>query len=104
MKKIFITAIIAITATIAAVAQSNTQALIPYPNKIELCNKGKAFTISTSTTISTTLPADAFVIGELQRITQKRLGLTPAIASGKHSKNIIALHVDSTLKGREHYT
>ena len=104
MKKIFITAIIAITATIATVAQSNTQALIPYPNKIELCNKGKAFTISTSTTISTTLPADAFVIGELQRITQKRLGLTPAIASGKHSKNIIALHVDSTLKGREHYT
>ena len=104
MKKIFITAIIAITATIATVAQSNTQALIPYPNKIELCNKGKAFTISTSTTISTTLPADAFVIGELQRITKKRLGLTPAIASSKHSKNIIALHVDSTLKGREHYT
>ncbi len=104
MKKIFITAIIAITTTIATVAQSNTQALIPYPNKIELCNKGKAFTISTSTTISTTLPADAFVIGELQRITKKRLGLTPAIASGKHSKNIIALHVDSTLKGREHYT
>ena len=104
MRRFFLGTIIAIAATVTATAQSNTQALIPYPNKVELCDKGNTFTVNGATTISTTLPGDAFVIGELQRITQKRLGLTPAIASSKHSKNIIALHVDSTLKGREHYT
>ena len=91
-----------VTAT-AAVAQSNTQALIPYPNKIELCNNGKTFALSSKTEITTSLADDAFVIGELQRILQKRLGVSPAMGNGKQNKNIISLEVDSSIEGREHY-
>ena len=104
MRKIFFSAIITFATAIASVAQNNTQALIPYPNKIEQCSNGKTFAINSATTIESTLPGDAFVIKELQRITQKRLGLTPSISKGKRSKNIISLEVDSDLAGREHYT
>ena len=104
MRKIFFSAIIAFATAIASVAQNNTQALIPYPNKIEQCSNSKTFAINSATTIESTLPGDAFVIKELQRITQKRLGLTPSISKGKRSKNIISLEVDSDLAGREHYT
>ena len=103
MKKIFFAAIIAIATATVSIAQDNLQALIPYPNKIEQCSKGKAFEVNSATTIKSSLPGDAFVIKELQRITQKRLGLTPGISS-KNSKNIISLQVDSNLAGREHYT
>ena len=102
MKKNILTAIIALATAMAAVAQSNTQALIPYPNSIEQCNNGKTFTVNSATTISSTLPADAFVISELQRIAQKRLGLTPI--PGDSKRNTIALNIDTTLVGREHYT
>ena len=104
MKKRFITAIIAIAAIVAATAQSNTQALIPYPNSIEQCGGGKAFTINDKTTISSTLPGDAFVIEELQRILQKHLGATPATDNGKSQKNTFSLQLDNSLAGREHYT
>ena len=104
MKKRFITAIIAIAAIVAATAQSNTQALIPYPNSIEQCKGGKVFTINDKTTISSTLPGDAFAIKELQRIVQKHLGATPAIDNGKSQKNTFSLQIDSTIEGREHYT
>ena len=103
MKKTLFAAIIAIATTTVSIAQDNTQALIPYPNKIEQCSKGKTFEVNSATTINSALPGDAFVIKELQRITQKRLGLTPGISS-KSSKNIISLQVDSDLAGREHYT
>ena len=103
MKKIFFAAIIAIATTTVSIAQDNTQALIPYPNKIEQCSKGKTFEVNSATTINSALPGDAFVIKELQRIIQKRLSLTPGISS-KNSKNIISLQVDSNLAGREHYT
>ncbi|MBO5866042.1 MAG: beta-N-acetylhexosaminidase [Bacteroidaceae bacterium] len=103
MKKALLTTIIALIATIAITAQNNTQALIPYPNKVELCNKGKTFTINSKTTIASTLPAEAFVIGELQRILQKRIGTTPTFSNGRQAKNVISLEVDNTIQGREHY-
>lgn len=100
IKSILVSLIIT-TATIVA-AQDNTQALIPYPNHIEQCKSNKTFRFNSSTTISTNLPNDAFVIEELQRITKKRLGLSPII-DNSHRKNIISLKVDSTITGREHY-
>lgn len=103
MKKTILAAIMAIATATAAVAQSNTQALIPYPNKIELCNNGKTFALSSKTEITTTLADDTFVIGELQSILQKRLGVSPAIGNGRQNKNIISLEVDSSIEGREHY-
>ena len=48
MKKIFATIIFAFSAATLTIAQSNTQALIPYPNSIEQCSNGKTFTISNS--------------------------------------------------------
>ena len=103
MKKLLLTITITILTVGSSIAQNNAQALIPYPNKIEQCSKGKTFEVNSATTINSALPGDAFVIKELQRITQKRLGLTPGISS-KSSKNIISLQVDSDLAGREHYT
>ena len=104
MKKIFATIIFAFSAATLTIAQSNTQALIPYPNSIEQCSNGKTFTISNATTIKSTLPDDAFVISELRRIIHKRLAITPATSDSKHNKNIISIETDSTIQGREHYT
>ncbi len=104
MKKALLSAIIAFTTAIAAIAQDNTLALIPYPNSIEQCSDGKTFTINAATAIKSNLPGDAFVIGELQRILQKRLALTPMPSEGKQHKNIISIETDSNIKGREHYT
>ena len=103
MKNFTIVAVITLATATAAIAQNNTQALIPFPNSIEQCSKGKTFTINSTTTIHSTLPCDAFVITELQRILKKRLGLTPRTGN-KASKNIISLETDSTIQGREHYT
>ena len=104
MKKTLFTAIIAFATVIVSIAQSNTQALIPYPNSIEQGVDGKTFTINDKTVICSTLNGDAFVIGELQRILNKRLGTTPAFSNTKQNKNIVLLEIDSTLEGREHYT
>lgn len=103
MKKTILAAIMAIATATAAVAQSNTQALIPYPNSIEQCNNGKTFALNSKTEITTSLADGTFVIGELQRILQKRLGVSPAMGNGKQNKNIISLEVDSSIEGREHY-
>ena len=103
MKRTALAVIMAIATTAMVVAQSNTQALIPYPNKIEQCSKGGTFVMDSKTTIISTLPGDAFVVTELQRIIHKRMGLTPRI-DDRHGKNTISLEIDSTLAGREHYT
>ena len=102
MKNLLLTIITAILAA-GSIAQNSAQALIPYPNKIEQCSKGKTFAINNATTIKSTLPDDSFTIAELRRITQKRLGLTPSI-NNKCTKNTISLEIDSTIVGREHYT
>ena len=104
MKKRILAAIMAIATATAAVAQSNAQALIPYPNSIELCNNGKTFALNSKTEITTSLADGTFVIGELQRLLQKRLGVSPTMGNGKQNKNIISLEVDSSIEGREHYT
>ena len=104
MKKTLFTAIITFATVIVSIAQSNTQALIPYPNSIEQGVDGKTFTINDKTVICSTLNGDTFVIGELQRILNKRLGTTPAFSNTKQNKNIVLLEIDSTLEGREHYT
>ena len=88
MKKTILAAIMAIATATAAVAQSNTQALIPYPNSIEQCNSGKSFAINSKTEITTTLAGDAFVIGELQNILQKRFGVVPRVGNGKQSPSL----------------
>ena len=103
MKRTTLAVIMTIATTAMVVAQSNTQALIPYPNKIEQCSKGGTFAMDSKTTIMSTLPGDAFVVTELQRIIHKRMGLTPRI-DNRHGKNTISLEIDSTLAGREHYT
>ena len=86
MKKTLFTAIIAFATVIVSIAQSNTQALIPYPNSIEQGVDGKTFTINDKTVICSTLNGDPFVIGELQRILNKRLGTTPAFSNTKQNK------------------
>lgn len=104
MKKTILAAIMAIATATVAVAQSNTQALIPYPNSIEQCNSGKNFAINSKTEITTTLAGDAFVIGELQSILQKRFGVVPRVGNGRQSKNIVSIGIDNSIEGREHYT
>ena len=103
MKRFILTAIIAFTTLATTIAQDNTAALIPYPNNIEQCTTGKTFAIDSKTAIKSNLAADAFIVTELQRILQKRLGATPGMSSGR-SKNVISLEIDSTIEGREHYT
>lgn len=103
MRKTLLTTIIALIATFSTTAQSNTQALIPYPNKIELCDNGKTFAINDKTSISSSLPNDAFVIDALQCILQKRLGADLAFSNGKQTKNVVSLEIDSAIEGREHY-
>ena len=102
MKKLIFAAIIALT-TITATAQSNTQALIPYPNKVESQHKGKSFTINGATAIKSTLPSDAFALKELSRIVKSRLGASLEVDNSR-KKNIISIETDSTIEGHEHYT
>ena len=104
MKKTLLAVIITFATTVVSFAQDNTQALIPYPNKIEQCNNGKTFTINDQTVINSTLNGDAFVIGELQRILQKRFGTAPAFSNKEQKKNVVSLTTDDALEGREHYT
>ena len=104
MKRLLCTAAAAMALLLnTATAQNNTAALVPMPNNIVTNAQGRTFGISSRTAISTTLPADAFVIDELHRITEKHIGLSPAIDNDR-SSNIISLAIDSTLNNREHYT
>ena len=83
-------------------AQDNTSALIPMPNHIEKCSKGKTFEISRKTTIYSNLPQESFIIEELKEIVRNRTGITPGY--GKSNSNRIELNVDPSLTEAEHYT
>ena len=104
MKKHIATIIAGIALAIGAPsnAQNATSALLPIPNSISICNSGRTFDIDNNTVISTTLSKESFIVSELQRIIGKRLDISPAI--GKNSNNAISIELDSTIKGREHYT
>lgn len=86
---------------LASTAQESTSALIPIPNHIEYCKNGKTTQLDKKTTISSSLPADDFVIRELKRILNKHLQLEPAISKCK--KNVIEISIDSTIKEKERY-
>ena len=81
MKKHIATIIAGIALAIGAPsnAQNTTSALLPIPNSINVCNDGHTFEIDNNTIISTTLPKESFIVGELQRIIGKRLNIYPAI-------------------------
>ena len=84
-------------------AQSSTAALIPMPNSLAVHPNGKTIQFSSKSTIKSSLPEDAFVIKELQRVIGSRMGITPAVDNSR--KNCaIEIAVDTTLSGREHYT
>ena len=83
-------------------AQDNLTALIPMPNHIELSNKRSTTQFDSNTVICTSLPANDFLIQELERIVKKHLSLTPAINSNCR-KSIIEINIDPTLKEKERY-
>ena len=87
----------------SATAQNNCAALIPIPNSIETCRKGHTFQINSRTTIKSNLPDNSFHIEELKRILGKRMGIEPGI-DNHGRRNRIELAIDTTLKGKEHYT
>lgn len=53
--------------------QSNTSALLPFPNHIEQMTGEKNFAVTPKTVIKTNLPEQAFCLTELQRILSERL-------------------------------
>ncbi len=99
MKTAILSTILVLFAT-ATMAQGPTSALIPMPNKVELCTMGRTFKINKKSAIQTTLSHEAFPVKELQRIIERHTGIAlPAAVKG----NII-FKTDTTLRGAEHYT
>lgn len=86
--------------TSGAMAQGPTSALVPMPNKIEICTKGKVFKIDKKSAIQTTLTHEAFPLKELQRIIEKHIGIAIPTAE----KGNITFKTDTSLQGAEHYT
>lgn len=84
-------------------AQDATSALIPMPNRIEVCPKNKTVQFDTKTAIKSNLPEDAFVIREAKRVLYKRMGISPTVDNCR-KKNVIEIAIDTTLQGSEHYT
>lgn len=90
-----------------AMAQSvgPTSALMPLPNNIQLQASQPDFQWTPQTVFRTSLPADAFCVGELQRIWKERMGveLPLADAAAKKAKSVVELNLTSTIEGPEHY-
>lgn len=99
MKTILQTLFVALFTT-SVMAQSPVSALIPLPNKIEICPKGTTFKINKKSAIKTTLAHDSYCIKELQRSIEKHTGAAVPVAE----KGNIIITTDTTLQGSEHYT
>lgn len=99
MKKILFSIIATATIATAAIAQSPTEALIPQPNKVEICPKGRTFKVNRKCAIQTALDS-SYLIKSLQGAIEKRIGIAVPTAE----KGNIILSIDSTLAGKEHYT
>ena len=103
MKKVFSAlAALLLIATAEITAQENTSALIPMPNSITTCDKGKSFKLNGNTAIKNGIHGNTFLTEELSRIIKKRTGLEP-ISDNKAKSNFIELDIDTALQGSEHY-
>ena len=83
-------------------AQNNTSALIPMPNSITECSKGKTFEINEKTVVCSTFPQGSFIIDELKQIISNRIGVR-VTEQAYRKNNRIELAIDSTINGKEHY-
>lgn len=95
LQVLFVTLFAASTA-----AQSPVDALIPIPNKVEICPKGRTYKIDKKSAIKTTMARDSHCIKELQRSIEKHTGAAVPVAE----KGNIVIETDTTLQGNEHYT
>lgn len=86
----------------AASAQSNTSALVPMPNSIEINEKRATTELNGNTTITTSLPENDFLLQELKKITEKHLHISPVVDNSK-KKNRIEIDIDPLLTEKEHY-
>ena len=86
----------------AASAQSNTSALVPMPNSIEISEKRATTELDGNTTITTSLPENDFLLQELKKITEKHLHISPVVDNSK-KKNRIELEIYPLLTEKEHY-
>ena len=84
-------------------AQDNLSALLPMPNKIEVINGKKEFTVTDKTVIATNLPDSSFCITELQSILQKHTGITPAVSGNNKEKHAIQVMLNPSVTGNERY-
>ena len=90
--------------TALSFGQSNTSALLPFPNHIEQVTGKKKFTFTLQTIVKTNLPKQAFCLFELQRILENRVGQTAIMGGSTTSGNsVIELSTDPAIKGKEHY-
>lgn len=102
-KKLKIALLLLATATLS-IAQNNTSALLPLPNKIEQAAGGKNIVLTEQTAVKTNLPKQAFCLFELQRILDRRIGQTARIGVSPTAGNsIVELWLDDSIKGKEHY-
>ena len=85
-----------------SLAQSNTSALVPMPNSIEINEKRATTELDGNTTITTSLPENDFLLQELKKITEKHLHISPAVDNSK-KKNRIEIEIDPLLTEKEHY-
>lgn len=99
MKTILQTLFVALFAA-SATAQGPLDALIPIPNKVEVCSKGRTYSIDKKSAIKTTLARDSHCIKELQKSIEKHTGAAVPVSE----KGDIIVETDTTLQGCEHYT
>ena len=66
-----------------SLAQSNTSALVPMPNSIEINEKRATTELDGNTTITTSLPENDFLLQELKKITEKHLHISPVVDNSK---------------------
>lgn len=83
-------------------AQENVSALIPIPNNVSL-PKGKNFQIEKSGILTKNIDINSFCVKELKRILKEHTGIEPPFINNKKSP-VIEIAIDSTIKGKEHYT
>ena len=55
-------------------------ALIPIPNKVEVCSKGRTYSIDKKSAIKTTLAHDSHCIKELQKSIEKHTGAAVTVS------------------------
>ncbi len=83
-------------------AQSNTSALIPYPNHIELAEKGEGyFSLSEKVSIVHNLPSHSICLQELEKIVKQHTGIQ--LRDNKEATRIIELLIDPSIQGEEGY-